>query len=164
MQKKAGKKIIITVIAAVIITIAVWLAYTAGRNQGGKDSGGIVIADETTEWNRELEDRSEGQTGIKIPGYGEVTVEQGSDTWDITLANPKDNDCYFQYTITIGGSETPIYESDWIEPGRAITSFDVSETLEEGTYEIHFNISACTMDHSHTPLNGADVKAVLNVI
>ena len=58
----------------------------------------------------------------------------------------------------------PIYESDLIEPGKAITEFQVSEPLEAGEYEIHLNISAYTMDENLSPLNGADVKAVLHVV
>lgn len=77
---------------------------------------------------------------------------------------PEGNDCYFKYAVTIDDSDTPIYTSDLIEPGKAITEFEVSEPLEAGDYEIHLNISAFTMDESLTDLNGADVKAVLHVI
>ena len=73
-----------------------------------------MIVQKTGDGN--TKDLSEGQTGIKIPGYGDITVPAGESVWNITLANPEDNECYFRYTITIDDEETPIYESDLIEP------------------------------------------------
>ena len=118
-------------------------------------------------WERDRAGRGSrrlGRTGIKIPGYGEITVPAGETTWKITLANPEENTCYFKYTVTIDDSENPIYESDLIEPGKAVREFDVTEPLEAGDYEIHLNISTYAMDEELTPLNGAVVKAVLHVV
>ena len=165
MQKQTGmKKILVILIIALILLAAVILWMALRDKDNGRNSAGIVVSDESVEWNKDLEDTSGGQPGIKIPGYGDITVNSGSTTWEITLLNPEGNDCYFQYAITIDDSDTPIYESDLIEPGKAITEFEVSEPLEAGDYEIHLNISAFTMDESLTALNGADVKAVLHVI
>lgn len=44
-----------------------------------------MVSDEAEEWNKELEDTSGGQQGIKIPGYGEITVASGETHWNITL-------------------------------------------------------------------------------
>lgn len=166
MQKQTGMKKILVILIIVLLLLAaaviLWLALR--DNDDGKRTAGIVVSDEAVEWNKDLEDTSGGQPGIKIPGYGDITVNSGSTTWEITLLNPEGNECYFQYAITIDDSDTPIYESDLIEPGKAITEFEVSEPLEAGDYEIHLNISAFTMDESLTALNGADVKAVLHVI
>ena len=149
---------VILLAAAVILWMALW------DKDNGRNSAGIVVSDEAVEWNKDLEDTSGGQQGIKIPGYGDITVNSGDTTWQITLLNPEGNECYFQYAVTIDDSDIPIYTSDLIEPGKAITEFEVSEPLEAGDYEIHLNISAFTMDDSLTDLNGADVKAVLHVI
>lgn len=166
MQKQTGmKKILLIFITALILLAAaviLWLALRDKDNE--RNTAGIVVSDEAVEWNKDLEDTSGGQQGIKIPGYGDITVNSGDTTWQITLLNPEGNDCYFQYAVTIDDSDSPIYTSDLIEPGKAITEFEVSEPLEAGDYEIHLNISAFTMDESLTDLNGADVKAVLHVI
>ena len=168
MQKQTGmKKILLIFITAVILfaaAVILWMTVSQKKNDSGRNSAGIVVSDEAVEWNKDLEDTSGGQPGIKIPGYGDITVNSGDTTWKITLLNPEGNDCYFQYKVTIDDSETPVYESDLIEPGKAITEFEVSEPLETGDYEIHLKISAFTMDESLTALNGADVKAVLHVI
>ena len=127
-------------------------------------AAGLFLEEGAEDWDGEMKDMSEGQTGIKIPGYGEITVPAGETTWKITLANPEENTCYFKYTVTIDDSETPIYESDLIEPGKAVREFEVTEPLEAGDYEIHLNISTYAMDEELTPLNGAVVKAVLHVV
>ncbi len=135
-----------------------------GLKSAAQNAQGIVIEDEAQDWDGQMKDLSSGESGIKIPGYGEITVFYGESTWNITLANPEDNSCYFKYTVTIGDDETPIYESDLIEPGKAVRDFEVSELLERGDYEIHLNISTYTMDDALTPMNGAVVKSVLHVV
>lgn len=133
--------------------------------QAQEKSSGIVIEANASEWNPELPDLSGAQSsGIKIPGYGDITVPADTNTWKITLANPQDNNCYFKYSITLDGSEDPVYESDYIEPGKAVTQFDVSDTPEAGDHEIHMNISTYSMDENHTRLNGASVKADLHIV
>lgn len=166
MQKQTGmKKILLIFMTAVILLAAAVILWMTLRKDGDeRNTAGIVVSDEAVEWNKDLEDTSGGQQGIKIPGYGDITVNSGDTSWQITLLNPEGNDCYFKYAVTIDDSDTPIYTSDLIEPGKAITEFEVSEPLEAGDYEIHLNISAFTMDESLTDLNGADVKAVLHVI
>ena len=166
MQKQTGmKKILLIFMTAVILLAAAVILWMTLRKDGDeRNTAGIVVSDEAVEWNKDLEDTSGGQQGIKIPGYGDITVNSGDTTWQITLLNPEGNECYFQYAVTIDDSDTPIYTSDLIEPGKAITEFEVPEPLEAGDYEIHLNISAFTMDDSLTDLNGADVKAVLHVI
>ena len=166
MQKQTGmKKILLIFMTAVILLAAAVILWMTLRKDGDeRNTAGIVVSDEAVEWNKDLEDTSGGQQGIKIPGYGDITVNSEDTAWQITLLNPEGNDCYFKYAVTIDDSDTPIYTSDLIEPGKAITEFEVSEPLEAGDYEIHLNISAFTMDESLTDLNGADVKAVLHVI
>ena len=163
-ENRKKRQWIILAAVLVILAAAAGLFLTFGTRRENPDGKGIVLEEGAEDWDGEMKDMSEGQTGIKIPGYGEITVPTGETTWKITLANPEENTCYFKYTVTIDDSETPIYESDLIEPGKAVREFEVTEPLEAGDYEIHLNISAFTMDDSLTDLNGADVKAVLHVI
>ena len=170
MQNQDGKKrkhiiIVILIIAVLVLSAIVAVAsYQAGYAKNSSNSKGIVIDEDASEWDKDLGNISGNQKGIEIPGYGEITVQAGDTTWNITLANPKNNDCYFQYTITVDDSETPIYESDYIEPGKAITEFEVSKPLEAGEYSIYMNISTYSMDGKNTRLNGASVKADLHVV
>jgi len=163
-ENRKKRQWIILAAVLVILAAAAGLFLTFGTRRENPDGKGIVLEEGAEDWDGEMKDMSEGQTGIKIPGYGEITVPAGETTWKITLANPEENTCYFKYTITIDDSENPIYESDLIEPGKAVREFEVTEPLEAGDYEIHLNISTYAMDEELTPLNGAVVKAVLHVV
>ena len=163
-ENRKKRQWIILAAVLVILAAAAGLFLTFGTRRENTDGKGIVLEEGAEDWDGEMKDMSEGQTGIKIPGYGEITVPTGETTWKITLANPEENTCYFKYTVTIDDSETPIYESDLIEPGKAVREFEVTEPLEAGDYEIHLNISTYAMDEELTPLNGAVVKAVLHVV
>ena len=163
-ENRKKRQWIILAAVLVILAAAAGLFLTFGTRRENPDGKGIVLEEGAEDWDGEMKDMSEGQTGIKIPGYGEITVPTGETTWKITLANPEENTCYFKYTVTIDDSETPIYESDLIEPGKAVREFEVTEPLEAGDCEIHLNISTYAMDEELTPLNGAVVKAVLHVV
>ena len=163
-ENRKKRQWIILAAVLVILAAAAGLFLTFGTRRENPDGKGIVLEEGAEDWDGEMKDMSEGQTGIKIPGYGEITVPAGETTWKITLANPEENTCYFKYTVTIDDSETPLYESDLIEPGKAVREFEVTEPLEAGDYEIHLNISTYAMDEELTPLNGAVVKAVLHVV
>lgn len=168
MQNQDKKKkylIILLIIAILFLTFGIaFAAYRAGQEKSNINAKGVVIDENASEWDKDLENVSGEQKGIQIPGYGEITILAGETNWKITLANPKDNDCYFQYSITIDDDETPIYESDYIEPRKAITEFEVSKPLEAGEYSIYMNIATFSMDGNNERLNGASVKADLHVI
>lgn len=168
MQNQDKKKkylIILLIIVVLFLTLGIaFAAYRAGQEKSNINAKGVVIDENASEWDKDLENVSGEQKGIQIPGYGEITIPAGETNWKITLANPKDNDCYFQYSLTIDDDETPIYESDYIEPGKAITEFEVSKPLEAGEYSIYMNIATFSMDGNNERLNGASVKADLHVI
>ncbi len=159
------KKWILAAVIVLAVVFGIVFAYKMGQQESMANSNGVVVDQNASDWDKDLDDLSAKQdTGIKIPGYGELSVGAGDKTWNITLANPKDNDCYFKYSITIGDDETPIYESDYIEPGKAITEFDVDKPLDAGDYTIYMNIATYSMDGNNTRLNGASVKADLHVV
>ena len=160
-KKKTARNVILIAGLAVIIFAAACMILS--RNQQKTQTAQGIVLDENAEaWDGNMNDMSNGKSGIKIPGYGELTVPQGDNTWNITLANPKGNNCYFRYTVTVDG-ET-LYKSDLIEPGKAVRQFEVSKLLDPGVYEIHLNISTYSLDDGQTPMNGANVKSVLHVI
>ncbi len=165
-MKNKKKKFILLILVIIIAAAAVFgIAYKVGSNAGNaQDVNGVSIDENASDWDQSLNNLSGSEGGIKIPGYGSLTVNAGEKKWAITLANPKDNNCYFKYSITINDSETPIYESDYIEPGKAIREFEVSDPLEAGDYTIYLNIAAYSMDGNNTRLNGASVQADLHVV
>ena len=166
VEKKRNKKIwIFAVVVILVAALGVVFAYKLGQQKSVNNSNGVVVDQNASDWDKDLDNLSGQQdSGIKMPGYGELSVGAGDKTWKITLANPKDNDCYFKYSITINDAETPIYESDYIKPGKAVTEFKVNTALDAGDYTVYMNISTYSMDGKNTRLNGASVKADLHVI
>lgn len=161
MQKIYRKKYIITIICLIIVLITgIKFAFEYGKKQANN----LVISDEAKNWDKEIEDKSSGEKGIKVPGYDEITIRSNSDIWAMTLLNPEDNNCYFKYTITVNDSSKVIYESDLIEPGKAITEFEPSFKLDKGEYELYLTISTYSLDQKQTPLNGAKIKTTLHMI
>ena len=165
IQRSVRKSWIFILVLILVAAVGIVFAYKAGQKKADEKSNGVVVDQDASDWDQDLDSLSGQQDkGIKIPGYGELSVEAGDKNWKITLANPKDNDCYFKYSITIGEDETPIYESDYIEPGKAIREFQVNKALDAGDYTIYMNISTYSMDGKNTRLNGASVKADLHVV
>ena len=80
------------------------------------------------------------------------------------LAKIQKEICYFQYSLEIVETGEQIYQSDLIEPGKAITEFAVKNVPDKGNYELYLNIHTFSMDENKEPLNGAQVKAKLHII
>ena len=60
---------------------------------------------------------------------------------------------------------TVLWESDLVEPGRAIYEMTMDQALEAGEYQDAVLKYECfAMDPEQSPLNGSEVKLTLNVI
>jgi hypothetical protein len=160
------KLVILCWILGILVVVGGVLAVIYTRDQGSEllNAQGLVIADNAEEWNKELPGDDSADAGIKIPGYSTLTINGASSTWNMSLVNPEGNSCYFKYTLTVEETGETIYESDLIEPGKAISSFDVSNAPTEGDYTLLINIATFTMDGNLTSMNGAQVKAGLELV
>lgn len=103
--------------------------------------------------------------GVQIPGYGEITAAAGSESLKMSLVNPKDNPCYFQFTLTVekDGEEKTLYESGLVEPGKAVQEFDL-EYLPPGDYDMLIKINTYSLEDGTTRMNGAEVMTTLHVV
>lgn len=122
-------------------------------------SNGLKVQKNTIEWNQDMQS-ADKNADIQIPYYGDVYMEGGSDKIDMTLVNPKENDCYFVYTFILSDTGEEIYQSDLIEPGRALTEADLEDEVPAGTYKMDIRIDTYTMDDQKT-LNNAVVSTNL---
>ena len=91
MQNHKNKKTALWIVLAIIIvaviavsSIAIWNFVISGGNEENQESQGIVLDDSAEDWDGNTKDLSEGQAGIKIPGYGDITVPAGESVWNIT--------------------------------------------------------------------------------
>lgn len=146
----------------VVLVIVLAAGITAGYFLlGDRDtaSNGLKVQKNTIEWNQDMQS-ADKNADIQIPYYGDVYMEGGSDKIDMTLVNPKENDCYFVYTFILSDTGEEIYQSDLIEPGRALTEADLEDEVPAGTYKMDIRINTYTMDDQRT-LNNAVVSTNL---
>ena len=106
------------------------------------------------------EDKGGASQGIKIPGYPSITIAADTENVKMALLNPEDNPCYFKFEIVLKDSNETIFESKYVEPGKAITDVTLTQPLSEGEYPAIIKISTLSLDGKN-PLNGANVETVL---
>lgn len=106
------------------------------------------------------EDKKPSSSGIKIPGYPSITITADSKNVTMALLNPEDNPCYFKFEIVSKETNETIFESKYVEPGKAITDVELTKPLSEGEYPAIIKISTLSLDGKN-PLNGANVETLL---
>ena len=106
------------------------------------------------------EDKGGASQGIKIPGYPSITIAADSKNVTMALLNPEGNPCYFKFEIVLKDTDETIFESKYVEPGKAITDVELTKPLSAGEYPAIIKISTLSLDGS-SPMNGANVETVL---
>lgn len=101
---------------------------------------------------------------ILIPGYGELTMEKGSNTLETTLFNPEDNPCYFRFTLVDAETEEVLYESKLVPPGKGISPITLNKTFdEEGTYSVILKYETVDLEDTSINYNGSEVELTIKV-
>lgn len=107
--------------------------------------------------------KNEDPNQIMMPGFGTITMDAGGTTVHAALANPEGNPCYFKYQISLSDTGEQIYESGWIEPGMAVTEWNISERLPEGEYPIYILVQTGSLDNYEEGMNRGAANATLVV-
>lgn len=92
------KKKWMVLLIAVLIIFAGGIGFGfwyQGQQPTAEPGGGIRFEADAEDWNKELENTSGDAKGIKIPGYGEMTIAAGTDTMQMSLVNPKTTHAIF---------------------------------------------------------------------
>ena len=100
---------------------------------------------------------------VLIPGYETIRVDKDNMHSETILVNPEGNLCYMQYEIRLTDTQEVIYQSGFLEPGKAILGFDLDSELEEGEYEIEVVLDAFDLNEHEQSLNGGVIYATLQV-
>jgi len=108
------------------------------------------------------ENRSGNTGGIKIPGYGTVTLPANMTNVKMILLNPEGNPCYFSFELVVDG-ET-YYTSDMVPPSMCVEDLTLTKPLEKGEYTALLKIRTWSLDEGHHAMNGANVEFELKVI
>lgn len=146
--------------------------------------GGVFIGINWNNWFRDepaaitnVDENAEDYTGdrdvyqgqkntdtIDIPGFDVMNLKAGTTEQSVNLYNPEQNSCYFKMSIILEDN-TLLWESNLVEPGKAIYSLTLNQILSTGTYENCILKYECfAMDEEQTPLNGSEIEFTLNVL
>lgn len=154
-----NKKIcLIGAISVIVIMIAIGGFFFTGKDTL---SGGMKMEKNTIEWNQDMES-ADKNADIQIPYYSDIYMEGGTDSIDMVLVNPKENECYFAYTFILSETGEEIYQSDLIEPGRALEEVKLNQKMGTGRYKLDIRIDTYSIKEQNV-LNNAIVSTNLIV-
>ncbi len=139
----------------VLIIGAVYLG-TVIANKNAEDP----IVDYTGELNNGA---SADPSGITLPGYSALAFAANQKKVALELPNPTGNPCYFRYTLTIVETGEEIYRSELLEPGKALETITLNNSLAKGTYTLRIEIDTFSLADGTTPMNGGmqEVKLIV---
>ena len=161
---KKNKWVAGILIAAVLLCLGVGIGFFVfGSNSSHEEENnrqGIQLDKDSVDIEGETAAAPQ-QISIKFPGYPDITIKKDSSAIPIVLTNPEGNPCYFQFSVSLDGGEA-IYNSQWVEPGKAIQGFSLDTALEPGDYEMKISISTRSLE-DQSPMNGGSVKTMLHV-
>ena len=100
---------------------------------------------------------------IMIPVIGDIETEEGERHVDDILPNPEGNTCYFRYILELEDTGEVLFESDLIEPGKALIGFYMDRGLEEGEYDAIIRIRTYDEKDYERELNGDERKINIEV-
>lgn len=166
MKKNQTTKILL-ILTSVMTAIAVGLAVVIILLQSAEPAsislnGGLSFEENTTSWDDSSMAQNDDQSGIRIPGYGDLLFPANTDLVPLTLYNPKENDCSFVFELYLNNSGTPFYSTGKIPPGQAVEEIRTGG-LAAGEYVLRMKILTFDQE-TGAPLNNAVVKTKLTVV
>ena len=103
------------------------------------------------------------EDSILLPGLSVLNGKANDTHIKAVLMNPDGNGCYFKYTIIQKDSEEVLYTSGLIEPGKAVTEFDLNKKLKAGKYPIQVIVETNDLKNPEIVYNAGNIDAQLVV-
>ena len=97
------------------------------------------------------------------PYYDEVTVTADDRAGHAVLSNPEGNQSYFRYILTMTDTGEELYRSGLIEPGMAVTKWEINQDLEPGDYDAELAIDTFALADHEQSTNGGNLAITLHV-
>jgi len=162
MKNKKEKNIIIIFLTTIIIFIALGISLlwnNSNKKNSFEDPNAVA-------YNSEIKkpvDFSKKQ--IVLPGFSTIKVDYGSTRTNVALSNPSFNRVLFKYSVVLvrNHKEDKLIETEMISPGKAVVGFNIPKGLPKGKYPLKIQVKTFDIS-SHSPLNGGDNDAVLEVV
>lgn len=108
--------------------------------------------------------RNTDPESILLPGISRLKLKAGEVRIHTPLINPDGNTCYFKYIIQLADTKETLYTSGLIEPGKAVTEFDIMKTLKPGEYLVRIIVETRDTNDYETVYNAGNIDAVLEVL
>ena len=160
-EKNTTYKMIVIFLLILLIAIVGVLAYAILTEKDIAGSSAHVDQN-ASEWDDGIENDSEIEGRILVPGYSGAKMKSGDTTLTLRIGNPKENICYLQATLQLEDG-TVLYESGLIEPGKGYDEIELVKTLEVGEYNAFVHYQGYSMDEEQEMLNSCDSAFVLKV-
>lgn len=160
-KQKTIYKVIIAILLVLLVGEIVFLAYHILKD---KDVVGrsAHIDENASEWDDGIENDSEIEGRILVPGYSGAKMKTGDTSLALRIGNPSENTCYLQATLQLEDG-TVLYESGLIEPGKGYDEIELKQSLEPGEYNAFVHYQGYSMDEEPEMLNSCDSAFVLKV-
>lgn len=157
MNKKKNS----TVVIVLLLLIAAVILGVNWQNWFGQEPAPDLAAVELAEdWTGERKGEQKPASTIDIPGYEKIQLKAGSLEQAVNFYNPESNPCYFKLSLW-KDAETKLWESKLLEPGKAIYDLTLDQPLAAGTYDQAMVKYECFSLENQTPLNGSEIKIIL---
>lgn len=166
-KNRKSKLIIISLIIFIFILIcacaaSIFVVLNNSNDEQNQAQHGVVFDSNASHYEETVKYESSGSSGIKIPGYPDITFSSDSTDFPITLLNPDGNPCNFKFTLSLKETGEELCTTDLVKPGDAIIGVKLKSTIDKGEYTLLVNIS--TFDSkSGGEMNGAQVQTKLTV-
>lgn len=160
-QKRNKYLAVLSIILAILLGIAGYLAYT--RFQEKPEAKGNAYVDPgASDWDAQVEPPDEEEDRILIPGYSGAQMNAGETKLGLRIGNPEENTCYLKAILQLEDG-TALYESGLLKPGTGFDEIELNQTLEAGEYQALVRYTGYTMEEEPRELNSSDSAFVLTV-
>jgi len=160
MKNKILEIFIVSIITAAVVLTAVAVGFRLSSGSSADKPAPNAVQ---TFADSDKSTNSAGSSSmISIPGYDRIIMKAGQKVQEVELGNPKQNKCYMVITIMLP-DKTQLYRSGMLEPGKVLTSIEISRKLEAGIYKGAILRYSCYDMEEMQELNGADTIFTLEV-
>ncbi|MDR0922700.1 MAG: hypothetical protein LBM95_10010 [Lactobacillales bacterium] len=99
---------------------------------------------------------------ITFPGYGNMSILEGTEKLAIALVNPSFNHGNIQFIVYLDDEKSPLLKTDIVIPGKAVTEVPLPKGLSVGKHKIKLEMLG--FSDNQTRLSGTTTSFELTVL
>lgn len=101
---------------------------------------------------------------ITFPGYGNMTIEEGTEILYIALVNPSFNKGNIKFNVSLDQETAPLLKTNLVTPGKAVTEVPLPKKIAVGKHTIKIEMLGYADDEGQTRLSGTSTSFELTVL